>query len=272
MRSDPDFVYCSTTDQSRPFLEKLAAAAQAGFEGISLTIKEYLDIRSAGFSDLDLAAAVDDSGLYVAEVSTASRWLSGEVTEEEEIGVHLVSLLGAEGLNCTPLNAPYLGLDAAVVAFSAICDRAGRRGVRCQVEFLPWTQPADLQTAWEIVRLADRSNGGLIFDNWHFYRSGGALSDLRTVDPGKIFVIQLSDAPEAPEYPDLLTETAHRLLPGQGAADVVGTVRGLEEIGVAAPYGGEVINPCWASSPAVENASVLHAAMREVVAAAACGP
>jgi sugar phosphate isomerase/epimerase len=253
---------------SRPFLEKLEPVADAGFQGMSLSVKEYVGMTSAGMSDRDIGAALRASGLFIAEVSTASRWLSGESNEEEEIGIHVVARFGAEGLNCTPMNAPYRGMDEAVAAFGAICDRAGRKGVRCHIEFVPWTEPHDLRTAWEIVRRADRPNGGLMFDNWHFFRSGSSLADLRSVDPAKIFAVQLSDAPAVSAYDDMYVETFNRLLPGHGASDVVGCIRVLDEIGVDVPYGGEVISPEWAHRPMFDGASELHAALTDVIRAA----
>jgi sugar phosphate isomerase/epimerase len=260
-----DLVYCSATDLQRPFLEKVEAAAGAGFQGVSLTIPDYVAAKSAGLSDADLLAAIQSSGLFVAEVSTSTRWLEGVSNEEEELGFHLVTQFGARGLNCTALNAAFPGMEEAIAAFGAICDRASARGVRCHVEFVPWTEPHNLTSAWEIVRRADRRNGGLLFDTWHFYRSGGSAEDLPTVDPEKIFAVQLADAPPTPQHDDPMADTFDRLLPGQGAAGVVDCVRVLLDMGVSVPYGGEVPSPRWSHQPASDVAAALHQAMVAVL-------
>jgi sugar phosphate isomerase/epimerase len=260
-----DLVYCSATDLKRPFFEKLDAVAGAGFQGISLTIPDYLAMQAAGISDADLLAAIRNSGLFIAEISTASRWLNGTPDELEETGIHMAATFGATGLNCTPLDAPFRGMDEAVEAFRGICDRAGRRGVKCHIEFVPWATPGNLETTCEIVRRADRANGGFMFDVWHHHHSGGKADGLRGIDPEKLFNVQLSDVPAGMQPPAGLTTTMHRLLPGEGVADVVGCIRVLDDIGVALPFGGEVPNPEWGGHPASYAATKLHAALVDVV-------
>lgn len=212
-------------------------------------------------SDADLRTAVRDSGLFVAEIANGSRWRPEDPGDEEAMGLHIVSLLDAEGLNCTPIDPPFATVDETVAAFGAICDRAARHGVRCHIEFRPWVDPRTLRDAWEIVHRADRPNGGVMFDSWHFHRSNGSLDDLRAVDPEKVFAVQLADAPAVPEIADVRAESRHRLLPGEGAAGLVDIVRVLDEIGVGVPFGGEAISPVWADLPASAGAVALHAAM-----------
>jgi sugar phosphate isomerase/epimerase len=258
-------VYCSATDLHRPFLEKVRAAGEAGFHGISLTIPDYSKARTTGLTDSYLRGALRDAGLFVAEVSTSTRWAEGNSNEEEELGIDLVRSFDARGLNCTAWKAGSLGLEQAASAFGAICDRAARRGVRCHIEFVPWSDPRTLEAAWEVVRLADRPNGGLMFDTWHFYRSGGQPSDLSIVNPDKLFGVQLADALPEPRHPNLVEDTFDRLLPGTGAANVVACVQTLTDLGVAIPLGGEVPSPVWANRPVLDSAMELHAALESVL-------
>src|SRR5262245_49553587 len=266
-----ELVYCSATDLKRPFFEKLDAVAAAGFQGISLTIPDYVAMQATGISDADLHAAIRNSGLFIAEISTASRWLNGTPDELEETGIHMAATFGATGLNCTPLDAPFRGMDEAVEAFRGICDRAARRGVRCHIEFVPWATPGNLETTCEIVRRADRPNGGFMFDVWHHHHSGGKAAELRSIDPDKLFNIQLSDVPEGMQPPAGLTTTMHRLLPWEGVADVVGGVRVVDEIGVDLPCGGEVPNPEWSEHPPSYAATKLHDALVDVITRARAG-
>jgi sugar phosphate isomerase/epimerase len=253
---------------SRGFLEKLEAVAQAGFDGISLGVRDYRNLRAEGMSDADLLAIVRDSGLFIGDVANGSCWRSGDSRDDEDLGIHIVELFGAQALNCTPIDPPFATVDETVGAFGAICDRAARRGVRCQIEFRPWVDPRTLHAAWEVVRRADRSNGGINFDSWHFFRGGGSSADLRAVDPEKIFTIQLADAPAVSRFGDLRTESRNRLLPGHGAGDIAGLIRVMDEIGVDVPFGGEAISPEWADLPPAEGAAALHGALVAVVTAA----
>src|SRR5262249_23604137 len=81
-----DLIYCTGTAMGRPFLEKVEAAAEAGFAGISILTSEYLRARDDGMSDADLLAAVRDAGLSIAEVSNYHGWLGsrGQPSEAEE--------------------------------------------------------------------------------------------------------------------------------------------------------------------------------------------
>ena len=111
-------------------------------------------------------------------------------------------------------------LDEAAAAFAGLCDRAAEHGLLVHLEFLPWSKIPDLATAWQIIRGADRPNGGLMLDAWHYFRSGPDSTLLRSIPGASILGVQLSDAPAAPE-PEPLQATLHaRLLPGQGAAGV----------------------------------------------------
>jgi sugar phosphate isomerase/epimerase len=262
-----DLVYCSATAYRLPFVDKVEAAAAAGFDGISLLISDYLGAREAGLSDAQLVGLVRDTGLEIAEVSSVTRWLDsgGVQDEEEELVLRLVGLFDALGFNCTPLNGTLGDIDDAAAAFGAVCDRAARQGARCQIEFFPWSTLGDLPTTWEIVRRADRPNGGIMLDTWHHYRSGGTAAGLRSVPGEVIFGIQLADAPAVPTTLDLQGETSYRLLPGAGDADVVGCLRVMDEMGVRAPYGGEPINVQWAELPAAASAEAVHGSLTSVL-------
>jgi sugar phosphate isomerase/epimerase len=263
-----EFVYASVTARGRPFLEKLEAVAPAGFDGMAISIFDYQGARAEGHSDADIGAAVRASGVEIASVGGVTGWLKGTADEAEDFSMELAERFGSGTLNCTPTNAPYTGLDDAVSAFAAVCDRAARRGLRCRLEFVYGTGLADLATGWDVVRMADRPNGGLLVDNWHLYHSGGTPEDLRAVPADRIFGVQLADGPADPGERDPTTHSFQRLLPGEGELDVVSFVRALEEMGVAVGYEPEPINQRWDELPASVGMPLVRQATAEVVAAA----
>ena len=262
-----ELVYASITARERPFFEKLAAVAEAGFDGISVSTLDYQAAQAEGRSDADITAAVRGAGVEISSVGGATRWLTGTADDGEILAMELAERFDSDMLNCTPTNAAYPGLGEAVSAFGAVCDRAARRGLRCRLEFVPWTGLGDLSTAWDIVRLAERPNGGLLVDNWHLERSGGCPADLRAVSPESIFGVQLSDGLTEPGERDPLTGF-QRLLPGEGQLDVIGFVRVLEEIGVSVAYEAEPINKRWDELPASVGMPLVRQAMVDVVTAA----
>jgi sugar phosphate isomerase/epimerase len=267
-----DLTYASVTARGRPFFEKLEAVGAAGFEGISVSTFDYRAALDEGHTDADIVAAVRSSGVEVTSVGGATRWLTGTADEDEVLAMELAERFGSRTLNCTPTNAPYTGLEDAVPAFAAVCDRAARRGLRCKLEFVYGTELSDLIVAWDIVRQAERPNGGLLVDNWHLHYSGRTFADLRTVPPERIFGVQLSDGLAEPGERDPKTGSRQRLLPGEGELDVVGFVRTLEDMGASEPYEAEPINRRWDEIPASEGMPLVRKAMADVVAAARATP
>src|SRR5271166_5660286 len=78
LMSEESLVLCSgTLRRGVPFAERVAAAAGAGFAGISMWGRDYAAARAEGLSDEDLRLMLADHGLFVAEVDPAWWWLPG---------------------------------------------------------------------------------------------------------------------------------------------------------------------------------------------------
>ena len=260
--------YASVTAGRRPFLEKLAAVAAAGFAGISVSIFDYRAARSEGHSDADIVAAARGCGVEIASVGGATRWLNGTADEDEVLTMALAERFGSRMINCSPSNGVYSGPESAAAAFAAVCDRAALRGFSCRLEFIPWTGVRDLATGLDVVRRAGRPNGGLLIDNWHLQRSGGTLAELRAIPPECIFGVQLSDDTLEWTQQDPKTRIPQRLLPGEGELDVAGFVAVLEQIGASAGYEAEPINRRWDEMPASVGLPLVYDATARVVATA----
>ena len=122
----------------------------------------------------------------------------------------------ARSLNAVDVFGGPWSLDDAATAFAGLCDRAADHGLLVHLEFLPWSRIPDLATAWQVVRAADRPNGGLMLDAWHYFRSGPDGELLRSVPGASILGVQLCDAPATPEADPLHATLHERLLPGDG--------------------------------------------------------
>jgi sugar phosphate isomerase/epimerase len=166
------------------------------------------------------------------------------------------------------LGTDGLDIDVAAKGFAYACDLAARHGLRVGIEFLPWSAIADLRTAWEIVRRADRDNGGLVLDSWHWQRQAGGpdLDTLRTIPADRIHVLQLNDAPAAPDG-DPMDETMNRrLLPGEGEIDLASLLRALDDIGAEPMVAPEVFSRVTAALGPEEAAQRIGDATRRVLA------
>ncbi len=252
-----DLVLCSgTLPRAVSFRERVDAAVAGGFRGISLWGRDYERAQADGFTDADMRALLADKGLEVAELDPVWWWLPGAADihipddvdpmhvfcfGEKELFA-IADAVGARSVNATDVFGGAWNTDDAAEAFAQLCDRAAEHNLLVHLEGLPWSQIPDVGSAWEIVRRADRPNGGIVVDAWHFFRAGADFDALRAVPGNKVLSIQLDDGPAAAED-NLLHATLHdRLLPGAGEFDLATLVATLRAIDAVAPIGVEVFS------------------------------
>jgi sugar phosphate isomerase/epimerase len=276
-----DLVLCSGSLGEAPsWIDKVDAAARAGFDGISIFVYEYVAARQSGMSAEALRRALDDRGLRLAEVDGPLRWLpqherdrpDGRPLVDLELALEIAEILGARSINVLePWFEPIASeaaLDTAGECLAAVCDRAAPLGLLVHVEAYPWGGIADMSVAYQISRRAQRPNAGIVVDNWHLLRgndAGRVPPDL----PGEAVVsIQLSDAP-AQREDDLADECRHRrLLPGEGAAQPAAVLAELRRRGCTAPVGIEVFSDRLRAMGPVEAARRAFGAGVRVLASA----
>ncbi len=154
--------------------------------------------------------------------------------------------------------------------FARLCDHAADFGAQVHLEFMPFTVVRNLRIAWDLVRGADRPNGGLVFDTWHFFRGEPEFDVLAGIPGDRVFCVQVDDAPAVPQGA-LREETARRLLPGDGALDLIAAIQALHRIGALRWVGPEVISPELAAMPILDAATLAMERTRATVGAALAG-
>jgi sugar phosphate isomerase/epimerase len=280
--SREDLVLCAGTVVGTPFFDRLGPARSSGFAGVSMQPADYHALRAGGVTDGEIRARVADHGLQISEFDAVTTWFAGHEppagwdpvvagmlrANTAEAVCPIAGSLGARSVTVVEFYGVPVEIDTAAAGFAAVCDRAADHGLLAHLEFLPWAGIPDLRTAWDIVRRADRANGGLLIDSWHLFRSGSTLAELAAVPGDKVLYVQVDDAPADPEA-DLSEETQHRrLLPGDGSFDLVGLVRTLDSIGSTAPIGVEVFSDELARHPVDEVVRRCAEATRSVLVAA----
>lgn len=257
------------------FAERVAAAAAAGFAGIGVQPGDHAACRAAGLTDADMRAVADDHGIQVAELEFLFDWAHGgergaRARKLEEELYRLADVFDVRHVNVGDIGFGR-ALDAPEVVaerFAGVCDRAAAHGLLVAIEFLPWTPIPDAATAWEIARRAGRPNGGVLVDAWHHFRGAAAADMVRAIPGEAILAVQIDDA-DAEPIGELFEDTIlRRRLPGDGAFDLVGLIRLLDEIGVRAPISVEILSPEHHALPLGEAARQAYQATRKVLAAA----
>jgi sugar phosphate isomerase/epimerase len=268
----PDLVW---SHFSRPrfddFDARLDAAAAAGFAGIGLYAQAYERMRDAGRSASDIAAAVADHGLVLAEIETVRGWWDATGAEADQCRATeqlAYELADAAGVRYLQAIGPYdCSIDQAAQGFAALCDRAGAHGLKVGIEWLPYTNIANAADAQRIVEAADRPNGGYCADIWHHVRGANDIDMVRRLQPDKIFAVQMNDGPPRPLTEDYKADClATRLPPGDGSFDCVGFVHTLIDLDVTAPISLEVCSTELWAAPVDHAARLAADGMRRVLA------
>ncbi len=265
-----DLILCAGTLAQTPLAERIALAAEAGYTGLSLFLD---DLERASLGTQELRQRLADHGLRIGELDPLMSWVPGAAPVpgigrfDEDAFYRAADATGARSINAACFASEVPERPVLIDAFGALCDRAAAHGLLVHLEFMPFAPIATLGDALAIVAGADRSNGGLMFDAWHLVRSGGTAAELEQA-AHRVTATQLDDVqPEA--EPDLVAETLHRrLLPGEGAADLVGLVRALDAGGCQAPIGVEVFNDALQEKGARQVAYRTAEATRRVLAQA----
>jgi sugar phosphate isomerase/epimerase len=257
------------------FAERIAAAAEAGFTALGLAGEDYAAMRAGGMSNSELRRIADDHGIAVAELEFLTNWWCdddrGRRSRELEAQFYAAAdTFGARHLNVgSPASRGTLPpLEVVAERFGELCDRAARHNLLIAFEFLPWSDIPDAATAGRLIKLADRKNGGILLDTWHYFRGAADPEQVRAIPADRFFLIQFDDA--APQMAgDFMEDTTnHRRLPGQGSFDLTGFVRMLDLLGIDAPFSVEILSIEQRNRSVIDAARAAYDSSRAVIARA----
>ncbi len=244
-----------------PFPELVSTAAEAGFEAITLWPNIWRHARhKLGMSLAQMRGLLDAHGLICTDTGAVRDWVPAPARDSTQFGpikgsipreefFEVTAALGGSTVVAVHMTDAALDLDRDTESFARLCDDAARYGLRIALEFVPFSQVPNMDTALRIVEGAGRANGGLVLDNWHHAHSGGSLDSLRRLPPERVFTIQISDSPRHLSRPLVEEAMHHRQWPGQGALDVAGFLHTLDQLGVRCPIGLELYQADFDTQP-----------------------
>lgn len=249
---------------------RIEAAADAGYAAIGLYLGRWARLRSDPDAVRSIDAALDRTGLVVANIEVVRGWADPDRANEDCLAQESLAYEMADRFGCRYLQAigDYTGSIAeASAGFGALCDRAGEHGLLVGLEWVPsMTNIETAATAAEIVVGADRANGGFCVDSWHLTRSTNDVDDIRRLPGDKIFSVQLNDGTIEPQHDDYLEDClSNRVPPGDGAFALVDIVKALDEVGSTAPIGLEVCSTELWHGPVGTAAALSATAMRRIL-------
>ena len=244
----PELVLAHHSIKGADFDQRVAAAAAAGVNAIGLNVKDYLQLRSSGWTTERMHAVLDKGGVRLAELETVGGWdypeadRAADFRARERAAFELADEFGVRHLVAVGSVDGVLGPEP-VAGFAALCDRAAEHDLLIALEPQACTAIVDLAMAVGIVEGAARSNGGLNVDLWHYTRGGWPAEHLQALRADSVIVVQLDDGAAQPERADYLTDTlGFRRVPGEGDFDITSFLHILDGIGVRAPISIEVMS------------------------------
>ena len=257
----------------------IEAAGSAGLGAVTLTAGMYEASRARGMSDAQLRRLLNEHGVKVHAIDPLIGVLPGtprpqDVPAEnrayfeftEERCYQAAQALEAETINLAHFGGGAVPEQAFVDCLGPLAERAGRRGVRLTLEFLPESAIPDLAAAQRIVMAVGSGNLGMMLDTWHFARTGGTPAQLAAVPEGLIGGLQISDRREPPPG-TAYTPMGGRLLPGEGEIPLVALLKVLLAREPALTVGVEVFSDELKALSAHEIAARVASSTRAVLSA-----
>jgi 4-hydroxyphenylpyruvate dioxygenase len=243
----------ATVSLSGSLESKLRAIAEAGFQGVEIFEN---DLLTANTSAAEVRRHLSYLGLTCTmfqpfrDFEGMPDTLRPKVFERIERKFDLMQELGTDLLLvCSNVSPAALADRARIVAdFRELGERAARRGLRVGYEALAWGRHVfDHREAWSILKAVEHPAIGLILDSFHSLARGIPIESLREIDPGRVFIVQLADAPMM--QMDYLSWSRHfRNMPGQGDFALVDYVSVLMERGYKGALSLEIFNDRFRSS------------------------
>jgi len=237
----------ATVSLSGPLVDKLEAAARAGFDGVEIFENDLLGaMQNAGevgriVRDLGLACTMfqpfrDFEGLPQPQRQAAFDRMQRKFDTMDELGTDLVLLCS----NCSPHALP----DRArmIDDLAELGELAVTRGKRIGYEALAWGRHIyDHRDAWALVRDVDHPAIGMVLDTFHSLARDVPISSIGDIRADKLFIVQMADAPQL-EMDPLSWSRHYRAMPGQGEWPVAEYVAAIQRTGYDGYFSLEIFN------------------------------
>jgi 4-hydroxyphenylpyruvate dioxygenase len=237
----------ATLSLSGRLVDKLAAAAAAGFDGVEIFDNDLLACplpprEVAGLCaelglTIDLFQPVRDAaGVTPEQWPATRRRVLGKLEVAVELGAPVVLL-------CSHVGAGSVDdLDVVGAQLRELGEAAERRGLVLAYEALAWGRHVhSLRQAWEAVRRADHPAVTVAVDTFHMLARGEDGAALAGIPGEKVGFLQVADAP-VKDMNQLEWSRHFRSFPGQGTLDVTGVVAATIEAGYRGPVSLEVFS------------------------------
>ena len=238
----------------------MAAMANAGFSQVMLSARDIVGhpggvpaaveaVRASGLRPTGFQVLRDFEGL--------SGHLHGYKVDIAKSMLEMCAALGSEVLLACSSTSRHAtqDLDAIARDLRKLAMLAVPLGIKVAYEALSWGRTVnEFTTAWDLVCVADCPNLGLGLDSFHVLAAKTPLDGIDTLDPARIFLVQLSDFmwQDTPSFEErMATARTFRVFPGEGVHSdaLADLVLRLDRLGYRGDYSYEVFNDDYQQLP-----------------------
>lgn len=218
--------------------ELIYIAARTGYDAVS---PRFIPMNVAG----EFACSPQDKNLVratkTALATTGIKVLDIElarITEDcdprdFESALELGGELGAKRLIMSAWTKDRTDRNFLVDCYGETCDIAHQYGITVDLEFPSFSRLRTLDEALDIVRAADRPNGGILVDTLYLHLSRVDLAELSHVPSELLHFLHISDAlPGIADTRPGMIQLARdaRLYPGEGSIDFAGIIERMPTV------------------------------------------
>jgi 2-keto-myo-inositol isomerase len=251
------YVPCLNTSTIRPapLVDKIHAAARAGFRAIEPWNDDVDAYLKGGGTMEALKALLRDQGLSVPSMIAIMGWIGCPDAERDARRAEAIrrieqaAALGAPHIVASPPGG-MVDVDRAARDYKEVLQLGKERGIRPSMEFLGFVEQINnINAAWEIVRRAGDPDGTIVIDWFHMVRGqASTLDDLRRIPADKISIVHLDDVPYQKPFSEM--NDGDRVYPGDGDIPLDEMFGVLKEIGYRGAVSLELFNAqYWAQDP-----------------------
>ncbi|WP_274650774.1 sugar phosphate isomerase/epimerase family protein [Paenibacillus humicola] len=241
--------------------EQIRIAAEAGYEGIEIWVRDMEAYTAEGGSLGELKRYAADSGIAIANAIAFFKW------SDKDAEVRSAGFAQAERemnmlaeLACAAVAAPPFGdvegvpLDDMAANYAALSELGRKTGVEPYLEF--WGRAKRLSTLAEAIYVAvqsGESGAKLLLDPFHMYTGGSEISGVGFLNGERIGIVHVNDYPAQPER--AVIADRDRVFPGEGVAPTARFAKLLHESGYRGFLSLELFIEHFGAKSALEVAS-----------------
>ncbi len=205
-------------------IEQIRIAAEAGYDGIELWVKDIESYLDKGGSLKTIKEILADKSISVVNAITFFKWsdvheptrVKGLVEAEKEMT--MLKEIGCKAVAAPPSgNMDDLTLETIAEHFTALTTIARRMDMEIFLEF--WGKANKLATLSEAMYIAMESGLSdvkFLLDPFHMYTGGSCFTNLAYLNQRNIGIFHVNDYPEHP--PKEQITDSERQFPGDGIA------------------------------------------------------